>query len=231
VISGLFAAGAIAAAISTASALLVTMSTSLSHDLYYRLLNPRALPARRLQMSRLLIIAVAAVSAWAASLRPAELLIMVSWSFSLAASSLFSPLVLGIWWRRTSTVGAITGMIAGFAVCLLYLVVTRHFPEFGVNALGMTAFVDPITGAPLVDVSQVAGRPDATLRLANKVGWLNIWPISAAVFGVPVALVATVLVSHITWRPSATAEAILDHLRNPEAPARADDASETSRLN
>ncbi len=58
---------------------------------------------------------------------------MVGWAFSLAMAGNFPALIMGVWWKRTTTTGAICGMIAGFGLCLFYLVVTRYFPGFGVK--------------------------------------------------------------------------------------------------
>ena len=80
---------------------------------------------------------------------------MVGWAFSLAMAGNFPALVMGIWWKRATTAGAICGMIAGFGLCLFYLVDTRYFPQAGVNYFGMTSLLNPETGKPLIDVAQV----------------------------------------------------------------------------
>lgn len=231
IFAGLLGAGALAAAVSTASALLLTMSTALSHDLYFRLFHPTARPDRRLLVSRLAIVAVAAVSAVLAAGRPAELVSLVAWSFSLAASSLFAPLVLGIWWRRTDARAAIGGMVAGLGICLFYLLVTRYFPDFGVRSLGMTAFINPASQRPVVDVALALNSALPAHALSNRVGWLDIQPISAAVFGVPTALVTTWVLSLLAPRPSGYMAQAIEHLRNPVAPApMPPDATVDSRI-
>ena len=53
---------------------------------------------------------------------------MVGWAFSLAMAGNFPALVMGIWWKRATSAGAVCGIIAGFGLCLFYLVVTRYFP-------------------------------------------------------------------------------------------------------
>ncbi len=53
---------------------------------------------------------------------------MVGWAFSLAMAGNFPALVMGIWWKRTTTTAAIWGIIAGFGLCVFYLVCTRYFP-------------------------------------------------------------------------------------------------------
>ncbi|MDQ4136756.1 MAG: cation acetate symporter, partial [Pseudomonadota bacterium] len=139
VIAGLVAAGGLAAALSTADGLLLAIANALSHDIYYKMIDPNAPTPRRLIVSRVLLFGVAVLAAYTASTRPADILAMVAWAFSLAAGGLFPALVLGIWWKRTNSAGAVAGIIAGFGVTLLYLVVTRYFPGFGVQYLGMTS--------------------------------------------------------------------------------------------
>jgi cation/acetate symporter len=182
VIAGLVAAGGLAAALSTADGLLLAIANALSHDVYYKMIDPNAPTGRRLIVSRVLLVVVAIAAAWTASQRPADILAMVAWAFSLAAGGLFPALVLGIWWKRTNSAGAVAGIIAGFGLTLLYLVVTRYFPGFGVQYLGMTSLLNPVSGAPIVDLAKVmadpavanAGWVPATHPLASKVGWFNI---------------------------------------------------------
>jgi cation/acetate symporter len=128
VISGLVAAGGLAAALSTADGLLLAIANALSHDVYYKMVDPQASTRRRLIVARTLLLVVAIIAAYTAGTRPSGIIQMVAWAFSLAAAGLFAPLVLGIWWKRTNAAGAVSGMIAGFGVCLFYLVMTRYAP-------------------------------------------------------------------------------------------------------
>src|SRR5690606_16988924 len=123
---GLVAAGGLAAALSTADGLLLAIANALSHDIYYKMIDQNAPTARRLLVSRALLVIVAIIAAYVASTKPADILSMVAWAFSLAAAGLFPALVLGVWWKRTSTAGALTGIIAGFGICLYYLLGTRY---------------------------------------------------------------------------------------------------------
>jgi cation/acetate symporter len=100
VIAGLVAAGGLAAALSTADGLLLAIANALSHDIYYKMIDPNAPTSRRLIVSRVLLVVVALLAAWTASQRPADILSMVAWAFSLAAAGLFPALVLGVWWKR-----------------------------------------------------------------------------------------------------------------------------------
>ncbi len=151
VISGLVAAGGLAAALSTADGLLLAIANALSHDIYYKMLDPNAPTIRRLTVARVLLLIVAVCAAYTASTRPSDILAMVGWAFSLAMAGNFPALVMGIWWKRSTTMGAICGIIAGFGLCLFYLVVTRYFPQIGVKYFGMTSLLNPATGQALVN--------------------------------------------------------------------------------
>lgn len=127
VIAGLVAAGGLAAALSTADGLLLAIANALSHDIYYKMLDPNAPTARRLIVARILLIVVALLAAWTAITLPQGILIFVSWAFSVAASGLFPALVLGVFWKRCTTPGAIAGMVAGFAICVFYMFGTEYY--------------------------------------------------------------------------------------------------------
>lgn len=143
VISGLIAAGGLAAALSTADGLLLTISNALSHDIYYKTVDPMASTQKRVTISKLLLLVVALVAAYAASLKPGDILSMVGAAFSLAASALFPALVLGVFWKRANQQGAIAGMIIGFAVCVYYML--RTYPAFGGTALNQWFGIAPIS--------------------------------------------------------------------------------------
>jgi cation/acetate symporter len=129
VVSGLVAAGGLAAALSTADGLLLTIANALSHDLYYKMLDPNATTARRVTVSKILLLVVAIIAAYVTSLKPGNILFLVGAAFSLAASAFFPALVLGVFWKRANKWGAIVGMAAGLGICMLYMV--RTYPFFG----------------------------------------------------------------------------------------------------
>ena len=131
-ITALVAAGGLAAALSTADGLMLTISNSLSHDVYYKMLDPKAPTSRRLFISKALLLGVAAFAAYITSLKPGDILFLVGAAFSLAASAFFPALALGIFWKRANKTGAITGMLGGLGVCMYYMYIT--YPFFGVNA-------------------------------------------------------------------------------------------------
>ena len=131
VVSGLVAAGGLAAALSTADGLLLTIANALGHDLYYKMINPNASTQQRVTLSKVLLVFAALTAAYVTSLKPGDILFLVGAAFSLAASSFFPALVLGVFWKRANKWGAIVGMIAGLGVCAYYMY--TRYPFFGVN--------------------------------------------------------------------------------------------------
>jgi cation/acetate symporter len=167
VISGLVAAGGLAAALSTADGLLLAIANALSHDIYYKMIDPKASTMRRLTVARVLLVGVAIVAAAVAGTRPAGIIQMVAWAFSLAAAGLFAPLVLGIWWKRTTAAGAIAGMIVGFGVCAYYLVGTRYFDMplwFGIRNISSALFGLPLAFLVTWAVSLMTRAPSKEMQ-------------------------------------------------------------------
>jgi cation/acetate symporter len=167
VVSGLVAAGGLAAALSTADGLLLAIANALSHDIYYKLIDPHASTRRRLIVARTLLVAVALIAAAVAGTRPAGIIQMVAWAFSLAAAGLFAPLVLGIWWKRTTSVGAIVGMMSGFAVCLFYLIATQYFAMplwFGIRNISCALFGMPVAFIVTWVISLMTAPPSKEMQ-------------------------------------------------------------------
>src|SRR6267143_604842 len=131
VVSGLVAAGGLAAALSTADGLLLTIANALAHDFYYKLIDPTATTAKRVFLSKALLVCAAITAAYVTSLKPGDILFLVGAAFSLGASSFFPGLVMGIFWKRASKWGAIVGMAAGLGICVYYMV--TRYPFFGIN--------------------------------------------------------------------------------------------------
>ena len=125
VISGLVAAGGMAAAMSTADGLLLAIANALSHDLYYKIIDPKAETRTRLVVARVLLLVIGALGALVASFKLTSILGAVAWAFDFACSGLFFPLVLGVWWKRANRQGAIAGMLAGLIAGTLYLYMVR----------------------------------------------------------------------------------------------------------
>jgi cation/acetate symporter len=193
VIAGLVAAGGLAAALSTADGLLLTIANALSHDVYYKMVDPRAETARRVTVSKVLLLVVALSAAYVAAQKPADILFLVSSAFSIAAAAFFPALVLGIFWRRTTGIAAVLGMLSGLAVTFYYMATTQPWLR---SVFGLTG--------------------DIHL-------WWGIQPISAGVFGVPVGFAVMVVVSLITPPPPPSVMRLIDRIRGVPGPRAVDD--------
>lgn len=143
VISGLVAAGGLAAALSTADGLLLAISNALSHDVYYKLVDRGASTQKRVTISKLLLLGVAFIAAYAASTKPGDILSLVGAAFSMAGSTLFPALALGVFWKRANRHGAIAGMSVGFVVCVFYMLHTH--PVLGGGAANQWFHIAPIS--------------------------------------------------------------------------------------
>ena len=225
VISGMVAAGGLAAALSTADGLLLAIANALSHDVYYKMIDPNAPTARRLVVSRTLLVLVAIAAAYVASTRPADILAMVSWAFSLAAAGLFPALVLGVWWKRTNGVGAVAGIIAGFGICLYYLLGTRYgavgfYETWGwlsTTTAEQAARFDELKAAWMAATGDAKEAAWVALdRHAQTIAsWWGIKNLSAAAFGLPVGFGVMIVVSLLTKAPSKEMQDFIDELRVP----------------
>jgi cation/acetate symporter len=167
VVSGLVAAGGLAAALSTADGLLLTIANALSHDLYYKMINPNASTQKRITISKILLLVVAVLAAYTAAAAPADILFLVAAAFSLAAAGFFAPLVLGVFWKRANKYGAIASMIVGVSITFYYMATTQVWLR---SVFGVTSSVAENT-------------------------WWDIAPISAGIFGMPAALIVVSLLT------------------------------------
>ena len=192
VVSGMVAAGGLAAALSTADGLLLTIANALSHDLYYKMIDPNASTSRRVSLSKALLVVVALFAAYVASQKPADILFLVSAAFSFAAAAFFPALVLGIFWKRATKWGASLGMIAGLGVTFYYMTQTQPWMR---GVFGVTKPIEL---------------------------WWDIQPISAGLFGVPLGFLVIIIVSLITPAPKRETQELVEHVRYPNLkPAKA----------
>ena len=168
VVSGLVAAGGLAAALSTADGLLLTISNALVRDLYFQVSHrkQRVSPEQRVILSKFVLLAVAMSAAFVASRRSSDILPMVTASFSLAGSAFVPAMVLGIFWRGATRRGAVAGMLAGLSVTVFYM------------------------------LSNIPALREALPPSLSPEGlWWGIQPVAAGVFGVPMGLAVVCLVS------------------------------------
>ena len=172
VISGLVAAGGMAAAMSTADGLVLAISNALSHDIYYKIINPKAETAKRLIVARVLLVVIGFAGATIAALEIQGILGSVIWAFDFAMSGLFFPLVLGVWWKRANAQGAVAGMLLGLASGSAYLIWVRNG---GAGFWGVTQLTFGIVGSlvsliSMVVVSLITKAPDsATQKMVDEV--------------------------------------------------------------
>ncbi len=186
VVSGMVAAGGLAAALSTADGLLLTIANALSHDLYYKMIDPNAPTARRVTISKVLLLVVALAAAAVAAQKPADILFLVSAAFSFAAAAFFPALVLGVFWKRANKWGASMGMIAGLGITFYYMVTTQPWLR---GVFGVTSPIEL---------------------------WWGIQPISAGLWGVPLGFLVIFVVSLITPAPKQETQELVEHVRYPD---------------
>ncbi len=188
VMSGLIAAGAMAAALSTADGLLLTISNALSNDTSVRVVSPDMTANRQVIVSKVFLLLVAFLAAWVATQTPADIIFMVTAAFSFAASSFFPALVLGIFWSRATKWGASMGMLAGLGMTFYYMATTQPWLR------------ELIFGTPRSEPIDL---------------WWGIQPIAAGVFGIPMAFGVIIVVSLLTARPGPQTLAMIADLRRP----------------
>lgn len=194
--TALIAAGALAAALSTADGLLLAMTAVLSRDL---LLLPvfrkvkgapdapndeKSVRERGMLGSKVILLTVALGAAYAAAQKPADIVTLVTLAFSLTAAAFFVPIVAGIFWQRANRSGAIAAMVAGPCITLYYY---------------------------LAKGQQLPHTSDAAPAL-----WLGIQPVAAGVFGVALASVAMVLVTLITSNGKEARNKAVAYMRAPD---------------
>lgn len=166
----LVAAGGLAAALSTASGLLLVISSSIAHDVYYRIINPQASESQRVMVGRIMVGFAIAVAGYFGVNPPGFVAEVVAFAFGLAAASFFPVILLGIFDQRTNREGAIAGMIIGLAFTTFYIIGVKFYgmqpwffnvsPE-GIGTIGMiinfivTFVVSRLTPPPPLEVQEI----------------------------------------------------------------------------
>ncbi|MEM1370340.1 MAG: sodium:solute symporter family protein, partial [Cyanobacteria bacterium P01_H01_bin.15] len=178
IVIALVAAGGLAAALSTASGLLLVISSSIAHDVYYRMINPQASESRRLLVGRVMVGFAIAVAGYFGINPPGFVAQVVAFAFGLAAASFFPVIMLGIFDSRTNREGAIAGMLSGLLFTTSYILGVKFYgmtPWFfrvsaeGIGTVGMlinlvvTVLVSRLTPPPPSEIQQlVADLRDPT---------------------------------------------------------------------
>ncbi|MDJ0725521.1 MAG: cation acetate symporter [Prochloraceae cyanobacterium] len=170
---GLVAAGGLAAALSTASGLLLVISSSIAHDVYYRIIDPQATESKRVMVGRVMVGFAVAIAGYFGINPPGFVAQVVAFAFGLAAASFFPAIILGIFDKRTNREGAIAGMIIGLAFTTFYIIGVKFYsmspwfwgisPE-GIGTVGMvlnfvvTYTISRLTPAPPLAVQQMVEK-------------------------------------------------------------------------
>jgi len=255
VIAGLVAAGGLAAALSTADGLLLALANALSHDVYYKMINRNAPTKKRLLISRVLLAIVALLAAWTAGNMGADILFLVAWAFSIAAAGLFGALVMGVWYKKTTNVGACWGMGIGFTFTFVYLLWTEFYglsfmelfatkeailvaarqtaalpmaaPELKAYAAGLVANAGAIQDGAMSWFGQLILTTDSVVLRGRTVA--RLWTlnnISGGIIGVPLSFLTIWLVSKFTTAPSQAMQDFIDDIRIPKGGVRLVDRRE-----
>ena len=118
----LVAAGAVAAALSTAAGLLLVISTSISHDLMKKTINPNITDKQELRYARMAAVVAIIIAGYFGINPPGFVAQVVALAFGLAASSVFPVIIMGIFSTRMNTQGAVSGMVVGLVSTIAYIV-------------------------------------------------------------------------------------------------------------
>jgi cation/acetate symporter len=222
VIVALVAAGGLAAALSTADGLLIVISSALSHDIYYRTINPRASTSFRLKLGKSMVLVAAALSALLAFPRFAIIADTVAWAFSLAAASFFPILVLGIFWKRCNSAGAITGMVAGLATTIGYIVISRFGATLVGNNPAATVTADKPALVNLVGDTVQLTRVTSGTDIFYQLQVFGIFHTGAGLFGLIVCFTCAIVVSLLTPPPPIEVQEMVEACRRPVLPGEGD---------
>ena len=163
---GLVAAGAMAAALSTAGGLMISISSSFAHDIYYRIINPNASEQKRLFVGRVSIVVATLLAGIIALNPPGAITQIVAWAFALATGTFFPALVLGVWWKRANAQGTMAGIIVGLGVTLAYIFAAKYggFTILGIIDTGAGIFGAIAAFATNIIVSLATPAPSKELQ-------------------------------------------------------------------
>ena len=186
-IVGLVAAGGLAAALSTASGLLLVISSSIAHDIYGEIINPNAPDRQKLLVGRLMILFAVVLAGIAGIYPPGFVGEVVAFAFGLAAASFFPVIVLGIFWKRCTKEGAISGMVVGLAFTFIMIVLMRAD-----RVLAFAGFDEPVIDS-----------------------FLGINAQGIGTVGMILAFAVTYIVSRVTPPPPRDVQDLVEQIRYP----------------
>jgi cation/acetate symporter len=167
-IIALVAAGGLAAALSTASGLLLAMSSAISHDIYYRIINPEASEELRVRVGRGMILVAVLIAGYFGINPPGFVAQVVAYAFGLAAASTFPIILLGIFDKRTNDKGAIAGMLIGLSFTMAYIIGVKVFDSgfwfMGISAEGIGAVGMILNLVTAFTVSRLTAPPPQEIQ-------------------------------------------------------------------
>ena len=191
-IVGLVAAGGLAAALSTASGLLLVIGSAMGHDVYYKRLRPNATDKQRVMAGRVFI-GLGVLGAGYLGINPPGFVAqVVAFAFGLAASSFFPALLLAFFWKRANSAGAIAGIVAGMGFSAWYMLMTLYGGRFGIPGFGEHTVMDP---------------------------WWGISPEGIGSVGMVVNFVVNIVVSKFTAPPRQEIQDLIEEIRHPRLTA------------
>ncbi len=192
----LVAAGGLAAALSTAAGLLLVISSSVSHDIIKKIVNPNISDKGELVAARLSAVAAVCVAGYFGVNPPGFVAAVVALAFGLAAASFFPAIVLGIFYKKMNKEGAIAGMVVGILLMLFYMLKFK----FGVFDGGKTA-----------------------VTALKKDWWFGISPEGFGTVAMVVNFIVSITISKFTPPPPNEVQEIVDNIRIPSGAGEAVD--------
>ena len=184
----LVAAGGVAAALSTASGLLLVISSAIAHDIYYRLINPEASESQRLMLGRIMVVLAIAVAGYFGINPPGFIIEIATLGVSVAAGTFFPVIILGVFDRRTNREGAISGMIVGLVFTTIYITGIRFaemptwflgISDQGIGTVGMllnfavTLVVSRVTSPPPLEIQKIVGDLRSPLAATVPISYIG----------------------------------------------------------
>ena len=191
-------AGGLAAALSTASGLLLVISSSVAHDLYYKVMNPAASEAQRLLVGRVAIGVAVCIAGYFGINPPGFVGEVVAFAFGLAAASFFPAIVLGIFTKRVGTVPAVAGMLVGITFTAFYIV-TQKADVILLNAEVAAA---------------IFGPPESAIR---NPWFFGIDAQGIGTVGMVINFIVTLSLTPFCKPASPAVQELVDSVREPEA--------------
>ncbi len=191
---GLIAAGGLAAALSTAAGLLLAISSAVSHDLIKGSINPGISEKGELLAARISMALAIIVATWLGANPPGFAAQVVALAFGIAAASLFPALMMGIFSKRVNDIGAVSGMLAGLIVTLVYIFTYKGW------------FFIPGT-------NMLPDTPEAWV--------LGISPMSIGAVGALVNFAVAFAVSNATEAPPVEIQKLVESVRYPRGAGKA----------